>query len=510
MLDRPTEALLESMGVRILSRLSVGIAITREGVVTYCNDAFGSMMGLEPEAILGAPHPFLRERVLEAEIATTLRRELESGNIDSPLRLRYERGDGFPAWNEIQVFEDGGHQVWMHRDITQQMGAHELWQRYACLVDASHQFMALVDRSYTYELVNRSFAALFNAEPEGMNGTIAPTVWGTALYEAIIAPCLDRCFRGEDVRVQQWLDLPSGARRHLDMAYAPYREESGEVRHVVFVAWDTTEEKNATDTVHELNKALEQRVEDRTAELQYALQELEAFNYTIAHDLRSPLRVLRSFAHMLEDEMAENLGDSGRYYCTMITQGVAEMQHLIDRLLDFSRLSRKPITLVPCDLGSIVGSAWDTAAVGELALIEVQPLPVCQGDPSLLKQVFVNLLGNAIKFTRGVEWPRIEVLAEPAEPGFVQICVRDNGIGFHMTHAEAMFVPFKQIHDQAGYHGSGLGLAIVRRIVERHGGSVWAEGEEGVGAAIHVRLLACDAQAAPEPSAIPPAHVPTH
>lgn len=479
------------MGVRILSRLSVGIVVARDGLVTYCNDAFASMMGMEPGGIPGTPHPFIQSRYLDPESTAELGQQLEKGEISRPLRVRYERADGFPAWNEIQVFDDGGHQVWMHRDITQQMGTHELWQRYENLVDASRQFMALVDRSYTYELVNRAFAQLFNAEPETMNGTIAPTVWGTAVYEAMIEPSLDRCFRGEEVRVQHWISLPSGSQRHLDMVYSPYRDKSGEVKHAVFVAWDNTEEKNATEAVHDMNRVLEQRVEERTAELQDTLQELEAFNYTIAHDLRSPLRFLRSFARMLEEEYGMGLGDSGRYYCTMISRGVAEMQHLIDRLLDFSRLSRKPVMLGPCDLEAIVAAAWETISVGEIMSLDVQPLPHCLGDPSLLKQVFINLLGNAIKFTRGTDAPRAAVYAEESAPEWVQICVRDNGIGFHMNHAEAMFAPFKQIHDQAGNQGSGLGLAIVRRIVERHGGIVWAEGEEGVGAAIHVRLSAC-------------------
>jgi signal transduction histidine kinase len=151
--------------------------------------------------------------------------------------------------------------------------------------------------------------------------------------------------------------------------------------------------------------------------------------------------------------------------------------------------------LEPCDLDAVIASAWETASVGESMSLEAQPLPRCQGDPSLLKQVFVNLLGNAAKFTRGADEPRAWVYAEASPPDSVQICVRDNGIGFHMNHAEAMFAPFKQIHDQAGNQGSGLGLAIVRRIVERHGGTVWAEGEEGVGAVIHVRLNACEPRA---------------
>jgi len=324
-------------------------------------------------------------------------------------------------------------------------------------------------------------------------------VWGTALFNSIVAPYLERSFRGEDVQLQRWVTLPGGSQRYLNMVYTPYRHKDGGVQHVVFVAWDNTEEKNATDTVSELNKILEQRVEERTTELQDTMRELEAFNYTIAHDLRSPLRFLKSFTHMLEEEAADTLTEAGLHYCAMISQGVAEMQHLIDRLLDFSRLSRKPIAMTPCDLNAIVESARDTVLLDDSTELDIAPLPYCRGDASLLKQVFVNLLGNAYKFTREADAPHIEVYPEPPEdgPGFVQVCVRDNGVGFHMNHADAMFAPFKQVHEGAVAQGSGLGLAIVRRIVERHGGSVWSEGAEGKGAAIHVELASCDTDTLP-------------
>lgn len=481
---------LAALGGRIVAQISIGIVVTRDNQVVCCNGAFESMAGLSCEAIEGKPHPFLADGRAEdgCGLDVPLEACLEHALREKSVRVRYDRPDGFPTWNEIQFFQDGAHLIWVHRDITQQLATHELWRRYAFLVDSSRQFMALVDRHYTYALVNASFAGIFNTRPEEINGATGETIWGSALFETMVAPCLDQCFQGEEVHLQRWVAFPGGARRHLDMVYTPYRDKHGEVQHAVFVAWDNTEEKNATDTVHDLNKILEQRVEERTAELQDTMQELEAFNYTIAHDLRTPLHFLKSFTRMLEEESAGQLGESGLYYCSMITQGVAEMQHLIDRLLDFSRLSRKPISMSPCDLNAIVKAAREAVSVDGDITIEIAPLPPCLGDHALLKQVFVNLLGNAIKFTRVSPSPRADVYAEPSAPNTAHICVRDNGIGFHMNHAEAMFAPFKQIHDSAGNPGNGLGLAIVRRIVERHGGSVWAEGGEGAGATFHVQL----------------------
>jgi len=487
----PHDSELDALGVRILDQLSTGIVVTRDGLVIYCNGAFESMTGLECRAVLGCAHPFLREGHVVDGDGDALRGQIERGAPGQTVRVRYERDDGFPTWNEIQIYHDGDHVIWMHRDVTQQLATHELWQRYAFLVDTSRQFMALVNRDFQYELVNPSFARWFGVEPDEINGSSGATIWGSAVFGAMVAPCLERCFKGEEVQLQRWVELPGGATRYLDMIYTPYRGKDSEVQHAVFVAWDNTDEKNATEAVSEMNRVLEHRVGERTAELQDTMRELEAFNYTIAHDLRSPLRFLKSFARMLEDEAGGCLSEAALHYCAMISQGVAEMQHLIDRLLDFSRLSRKPISPIRCDLNAIVASACETVLLDECTALSVADLPCCLGDAPLLKQVFVNLLGNAVKFTREASAPRIEVYSGTAPPGYVHICVRDNGIGFHMNHAEAMFAPFKQVHENAGVPGSGLGLAIVRRIVERHGGAVWADGEEGAGATIHVQLSAC-------------------
>ncbi len=482
------EPVLDSIAFRALGELSMGIVITRDNKVVYSNAAFTSMTGLEADAIADSRHPFLGPPLVTTATAQLMQSYLDEPSPSTPLRLDYVRADSLSAWNEVQLFREGAYVTWMHRDVTQQMGTHELWQRYEFLVDTSHQFMALVNPEYAYELVNRSFAAAFDTTPQEVYGVHAATVWGKSMFSNVVAPHLDHSFQGKEVRVIHEVDLPVGGRRYLDMIYTPYKNQEGAVVHVVFVAWDVTKEKTATDAVRDVNRALEQRVASRTAELQDTLQELEAFNYTIAHDLRSPLRFLKTFTKMLDETCDESLGDPGRYYVSMISQGVAEMQHMIDRLLDFSRLSRKPLCLEKCNLNDVVFRAKQSVFFEGNTQVEIRELPQCLGDADLLKQVFVNLLQNAGKFSQKNPSPKIEVFAEPSEPSKVRICVRDNGEGFHMTHAEAMFAPFKQIHEHTDDQGSGLGLAIVRRIVERHGGRVWAESEEGLEARFYVEL----------------------
>ncbi len=479
---------LPAIAFRALGELGVGIVITLDDVVVYSNDSFASMTGLDTDVVQGKAHPFLSGPIVSDGIIGQLRSSLENPEPHSPIRVDYTRADGLPAWNEVQIRKEGPYATWLHRDVTQQIATHELWQRYEFILDTSHQYMALVNQEYSYELVNRAFAAAFGTTPEEVIGSGAATVWGKSMFTAVVKPHLKTSFQGEAVQAKHWVELPVGGRRCLDMFYTPYANRDGEVIHTVFVAWDVTKEELAADNVRDANRQLEQRVSDRTKELQDTLRELEAFNYTIAHDLRTPLRFLKSFTQMLGDGSGGELTDSGHEYLGMISQGVAEMQQMIDHLLNFSRLGRQPMALTPCDLNTIVDEAQHAMLSGSLTSVTRDDLPTCMGDEALLKQVFVNLLQNAEKFSAHKEHPEIVIERADADEGMVCVCVRDNGIGFDMNHAETIFSPFKQIHEQGDHPGSGLGLAIVRRIVERHGGRVWAESEDGEGARLYVEL----------------------
>src|SRR6266702_447480 len=228
----------------------------------------------------------------------------------------------------------------------------------------------------------------------------------------------------------------------------------------------------------------------RAEELQTANRELEAFSYSVSHDLRAPLRAMDGFTRILLAEEAGTRSPEGIRYLGLVRENAGYMGHLVDGLLTFSRLGRQAVSRQAVSIEEVVRLALDELhAEQEGRHVEVVKgdLPPCEGDPRLLRQVWVNLLSNAFKFTRNREEARIELGCEMADSVPVYF-VKDNGIGFDMRYVDKLFGVFQRLHRQEDYEGTGVGLAIVQRIVHRHGGRVWAEGKEGQGAAFYFTL----------------------
>jgi PAS domain S-box-containing protein len=238
--------------------------------------------------------------------------------------------------------------------------------------------------------------------------------------------------------------------------------------------------------VQRLNESLERRADH----LEAANRELEAFAYSVSHDLRSPLRAIDGFSRILLDEYTANLDEDGRHYLETVRNNAQQMGKLIDDLLAFSRLGRQQLEKQPVKLEEVARQALAELA-GEQGGREVEvvvgELPPAQGDPQLLKQVFLNLLSNALKFTRNCANARVEVgsLMENGRPVYF---VKDNGVGFDMQYAGKLFGVFQRLHRAEDYEGTGAGLAIVQRIVHRHGGRIWADAVEGEGATFYFTL----------------------
>jgi signal transduction histidine kinase len=235
---------------------------------------------------------------------------------------------------------------------------------------------------------------------------------------------------------------------------------------------------------------LEQRVIERTAQLEAANRELEAFSYSISHDLRAPLRAINGFARILLKEHAADLGEEAQEYCELMRDNAQHMGQLIDDLLAFSRLSRQPLSkqmVAPAEL--VRQARQDLRAMQEDRHIDfrIGALPPCQADPALLKQVLVNLLSNALKFTSQREVAVIEVGCRQAGGENVYF-VKDNGVGFNMAYVDKLFGVFQRLHRAEEYEGTGVGLAIVQRIIHRHGGRIWAEAAVNQGATFFLTL----------------------
>ncbi|MBZ5609307.1 MAG: PAS domain S-box protein [Acidobacteriia bacterium] len=282
-----------------------------------------------------------------------------------------------------------------------------------------------------------------------------------------------------------------GEYRWMSVGGVPVLEKEQTIREWVGTWADITDRVRAEEEVRKLNETLEKRVVERTAELAAANQELEAFAYSVSHDLRAPLRAVDGFSRILLEEHGPALPAEAQHYLGVVRKNAVQMGNLIDDLLAFSRLNRQPLSKRPVDLAGIARQViedLDPERQGRRIEIQLEDLPHCEADPALLRQVLANLLSNAVKYTRCRDRARIEIGASGPPRGGAVYFVRDNGAGFDMRYADKLFGVFQRLHSAEEYEGTGVGLAIVHRIVTRHGGRVWAEAAPDKGATFYFTL----------------------
>ena len=311
-----------------------------------------------------------------------------------------------------------------------------------------------------------------------------------AELERRLAPFKQTAATGQVVRYRTRIDTPLTVQVR-DALMVPITDGSGRVTHLFYRGADISELVRKEEELARLNADLERKVAARTAELSAANGELEAFAYSISHDLRAPLRGIDGFSQLLLEQHSVALGSQGSDYLQRVRRGIQRMGNLIDDLLKLSRVTRAPLIRSSIDLSAMAAEiAADLQRQMPQRKVDwrLQPGVSVAGDPGLMRIMMDNLLGNAWKYTRDAAAPEIEFgVTQEADAG-LEFFVRDNGAGFDMAYAAKLFRPFQRLHGQRQFEGTGIGLATVARIVERHAGKVRAEGETGVGATFHVVL----------------------
>jgi PAS domain S-box-containing protein len=367
-------------------------------------------------------------------------------------------------------------------------------QRFRSAMQYSAIGKALLDSRGVIVEANPALGAIVGRSPESLVGVELRTLFDDG------EPGSDEAVRlsGDDAgahRITRRFRHHDGLPRHVQLTYAAVPGNVGQDVAGLVQVEDVTERLRAEARVHALNRTLEARVALRTRELSQANHELESFAYSVSHDLRAPLRAIDGFSRILAERYGDALDESGRNYLGRVRRAAARMGELIDAMLKMSRMTRGELRLAPVDLGRMAVEVADELHAeepGRNVEFTVQPDLNAVGDATLLRNLLSNLLGNAWKFTRGREPARVEF--GRTAPG--EFFIRDNGAGFSQEYVDKLFRPFQRLHAQEEFSGHGIGLATVKRIVERHGGTIRAEGVEGQGATFWFTL---PVENAPEP-----------
>ncbi|HLP15377.1 MAG TPA: transporter substrate-binding domain-containing protein [Bacteroidota bacterium] len=360
------------------------------------------------------------------------------------------------------------------------------------IIESANALIFSVDRRYCYTSFNTRHAAVMKASygAEIERGRNMLEYIALADDRNVAKSTIDQALAGKQFVEEVYSGEDLQSRQYFQVSHSPIRDESGSVIGVAVLAQDITGRKQAEQEIKQLNEDLERRVCDRTAQLVAANKELEAFSYSVSHDLRAPLRGIDGFSQVLLDEYQDKLDGDGKDYLRRVRKAAQRMAQLIDDLLNLSRVNRGDMTIQQVNLSTlarmIADSLHENHPERRVEIIIPDEIKV-RGDARLLRLALEKLFENAWKFTSHHPTGRIEFGKELQHDRTVYF-VRDDGAGFEMKYAKKLFGAFQRLHTDAEFSGTGIGLATVQRIMHRHGGDVWAEGEVENGATVYFTL----------------------
>ena len=494
---------------RIVETMAEGLAIVGpDGRYLIVNAVAATVFGAPRESIIGvhyADAPFRRvsgsATAARQEAGSQIFEAIRAGaRLVGPVQMRIDRGDGEQRHITLKAArlhdESGGFAgvVSTFVDVTESVRAEaritESEARFRSLFELSQDGLA-IHRDGRIERANSTFARLVGvASPDKLAGRHIAEIMVAGDREPMRGR-IRQLLQG-DVQRLPYTDArllrADGTSLEIETAGTPLGAP-GDAR-MSLVVRDLSDRKSHEREILKLNEELDRRVQERTTELRVAYRDMEAFSYNVSHDLRAPLRAMSGFSSMLMEDYGESLPKEAQRLLGRVVSNAERMEQLIEGLLAFGRMSRQPLVMRSVSLREIVEDVLEEArpAVSrQRGTVRVSALPDAWADPVLLRQVFANLVSNAIKYSMKCAHPCIEIGAIDESPGPTYF-VRDNGAGFDMANAGKLFGMFQRLHSPSEFEGNGVGLAMVRRIIERHGGEIWAESAPGKGAAFYFRL----------------------
>jgi PAS domain S-box-containing protein len=457
----------------------------------FCNRACTEWFGLPAEQIVGRSMLEVLGDTAFQDVEAQIRATLAGETAEFETKAQYTRGG--TRWIHATYtphFDGDGKVIGLVSlvlDVTARKAAEEAFRESQAVLQTvtneAQVGLVMVDQNRRYLFANQTYADVLGLPEINIVGQRVCDVI-PQLYNQV-QPNLDRAFTGERVTYELYMarNPRSGEECYYEVVYEP-RSDSGGKRYVIVVLIDITQRKKVEHT-------LEKIVAQRTASLSETVGELEAFSYTIAHDMRAPLRAMQSFSAMLEEDHADRLDDQGKGLLRRIGLSANRLDSLIQDVLNYSKIVRADLKLEPVDTHSLIHEitqSYPNLQPEKADIFIPTPLPAVLGNRAALTQAIANLLGNATKFVAPGVRPRIHVTAQPAKNGFVRLMFEDNGIGIEASAQNGLFQMFHRAHNPRAYEGTGMGLAIVRKAVERMGGSVGVDSQPGNGSRFWIEL----------------------